>query len=182
MLFRYSDVLLTVDMRRDTLEIFITTLQDKKMMLFSTTISKDIHHVCKRFMENVSEVSFDFDSIQLRIPSNMIYCDISSFKPLEVYVDDEVKLALLGLVQVWNSTCLMKLTFPLPFISLLSLFYSFLFCYTNIVFYKFGIVVGFYICWRFFVWVPSVYTSSCMYFFNHHVHLRIQVTHHSELC
>lgn len=30
----------------------------------------------------------------------MIYCDISSFQPMEIYVDDEAKLTLHGLVQV----------------------------------------------------------------------------------
>jgi ATP-dependent RNA helicase UAP56/SUB2 len=30
----------------------------------------------------------------------MIYCDICSFQPMEIYVDDEAKLTLHGLVQV----------------------------------------------------------------------------------
>ena len=35
----------------------------------------------------------------------MIYCDISSLQPMEIYVDDEAKLTLHGLVQVWESSC-----------------------------------------------------------------------------
>lgn len=31
---------------------------------------------------------------------NMLYCDISSLQPMEIYVDDEAKLTLHGLVQV----------------------------------------------------------------------------------
>jgi hypothetical protein len=31
---------------------------------------------------------------------NMIYNDICSFQPMEIYVDDEAKLTLHGLVQV----------------------------------------------------------------------------------
>lgn len=30
----------------------------------------------------------------------MIYCDICSLQPMEIYVDDEAKLTLHGLVQV----------------------------------------------------------------------------------
>ena len=30
----------------------------------------------------------------------MIYCDVCSFQPMEIYVDDEAKLTLHGLVQV----------------------------------------------------------------------------------
>jgi len=30
----------------------------------------------------------------------MIYCEICSFQPMEIYVDDEAKLTLHGLVQV----------------------------------------------------------------------------------
>ena len=35
---------------------------------------------------------------------NMLYCNISSFQPMEIYVDDEAKLTLHGLVQVWTYT------------------------------------------------------------------------------
>ena len=35
---------------------------------------------------------------------NMLYCDICSFQPMEIYVDDEAKLTLHGLVQVCVST------------------------------------------------------------------------------
>ncbi|MBA0657990.1 hypothetical protein Goklo_010237, partial [Gossypium klotzschianum] len=39
------------------------------------------------------------DSICLTKLPNMIYCDICSFQPMEIYVDDEAKLTLHGLVQ-----------------------------------------------------------------------------------
>lgn len=34
----------------------------------------------------------------------MLYCDVSSFQPMEIYVDDEAKLTLHGLVQVCETT------------------------------------------------------------------------------
>lgn len=39
----------------------------------------------------------------------MIYCDICSFQPMEIYVDDEAKLTLHGLVQV----CILQVDFQL---------------------------------------------------------------------
>lgn len=47
-----------------------------------------------------SIINFVLDSISLRKGSNMIYCPICSFQPMEIYVDDEAKLTLHGLVQV----------------------------------------------------------------------------------
>ena len=59
------------DMRADIQEIFKRTPHDKQVMMFSATLSKDIRLVCKKFMTD----------------------------PMEIYVDDETKLTLHGLVQ-----------------------------------------------------------------------------------
>ncbi|KAL3134961.1 DEAD-box ATP-dependent RNA helicase 15 [Trebouxia sp. C0009 RCD-2024] len=61
----------SVDMRQDVQEIFKATPHDKQVMMFSATLSDQVRPVCKRFMDN----------------------------PVEVYVDDESKLTLHGLVQ-----------------------------------------------------------------------------------
>merc|ERR1711943_103612 len=58
-------------MRSDVQEIFKLTPHDKQVMMFSATLSTDIRAVCKKFMSD----------------------------PMEVYVDDEAKLTLHGLVQ-----------------------------------------------------------------------------------
>jgi len=60
-----------LDMRSDVQEIFKLTPHDKQVMMFSATLSKEIRGVCKKFMN----------------------------EPMEVYVDDEAKLTLHGLVQ-----------------------------------------------------------------------------------
>ncbi|KAE9463400.1 hypothetical protein C3L33_04689, partial [Rhododendron williamsianum] len=59
------------DMRKDVQEIFKMTPHDKQVMMFSATLSKEIRPVCKKFMQD----------------------------PMEIYVDDEAKLTLHGLVQ-----------------------------------------------------------------------------------
>ena len=41
------------DMRRDAQEIFKMTPHDKHVMMFSTTLSKEIRPVCKKFMQEV---------------------------------------------------------------------------------------------------------------------------------
>ncbi|KAL3633582.1 DEAD-box ATP-dependent RNA helicase 15 [Castilleja foliolosa] len=61
----------SLDMRRDVQAIFKTTPHDKQVMMFSATLSKEIRPVCKKFMQD----------------------------PMEIYVDDEAKLTLHGLVQ-----------------------------------------------------------------------------------
>ncbi|XP_062163932.1 DEAD-box ATP-dependent RNA helicase 15 [Alnus glutinosa] len=61
----------SLDMRKDVQEIFKMTPHDKQVMMFSATLSKEIRPVCKRFMQ----------------------------EPMEIYVDDEAKLTLHGLVQ-----------------------------------------------------------------------------------
>uniref|UniRef100_A0AAF5Q7N1 RNA helicase n=2 Tax=Wuchereria bancrofti TaxID=6293 RepID=A0AAF5Q7N1_WUCBA len=59
------------DMRRDVQEIVKMTPQEKQVMMFSATLSRDLRVVCKKFMQD----------------------------PMEVYVDDEAKLTLHGLQQ-----------------------------------------------------------------------------------
>ncbi|KAL6502075.1 DEAD-box ATP-dependent RNA helicase 15 [Orobanche gracilis] len=61
----------SLDMRRDVQQIFKMTPHDKQVMMFSATLSKEIRPVCKKFMQD----------------------------PMEIYVDDEAKLTLHGLVQ-----------------------------------------------------------------------------------
>ncbi|XP_050273910.1 DEAD-box ATP-dependent RNA helicase 15-like [Quercus robur] len=61
----------SLDMRKDVQEIFKMTPHDKQVMMFSATLSKEIRPVCKKFMQ----------------------------EPMEIYVDDETKLTLHGLVQ-----------------------------------------------------------------------------------
>ncbi|MEW5300257.1 MAG: hypothetical protein WDW36_003199 [Sanguina aurantia] len=60
-----------LDMRADIQEIFKMTPHEKQVLMFSATLSADIRNICKKFMSN----------------------------PQEVYVDDESKLTLHGLVQ-----------------------------------------------------------------------------------
>jgi ATP-dependent RNA helicase UAP56/SUB2 len=61
----------SLDMRKDVQEIFKLTPHKRQVMMFSATLSKDIWPVCKRFMQD----------------------------SMEIYVDDEAKLTLHGLVQ-----------------------------------------------------------------------------------
>lgn len=60
-----------LDMRADVQEIYFATPHTKQVMMFSATLSKEIRPVCKKFMQD----------------------------PHEIYVDDEAKLTLHGLVQ-----------------------------------------------------------------------------------
>lgn len=60
-----------LDMRSDVQDIFKLTPHDKQVMMFSATLAAEIRTVCKKFMTN----------------------------PQEIYVDDESKLTLHGLVQ-----------------------------------------------------------------------------------
>lgn len=60
-----------LDMRSDVQDIFRLTPHDKQVMLFSATLAKEIRPVCKMFCQN----------------------------PMEIYVDDEAKLTLHGLLQ-----------------------------------------------------------------------------------
>ncbi|XP_039812966.1 DEAD-box ATP-dependent RNA helicase 15-like [Panicum virgatum] len=63
----------SLDMRRDVQEIFKMTPHDKQVMMFSAILSKEIRPVCKKFHARCN--------------------------PMEIYVDDEAKLTLHGLVQ-----------------------------------------------------------------------------------
>jgi len=58
-------------MRADIQDIFKQTPHDKQVMMFSATLSQEIRPICKKFMTD----------------------------PMEIYVDDETKLTLHGLVQ-----------------------------------------------------------------------------------
>jgi ATP-dependent RNA helicase UAP56/SUB2 len=60
-----------VDMRADVQEIFKMTPHDKQVMMFTATLSKELRALCKKFMND----------------------------PMEIFVDDETKLTLHGLVQ-----------------------------------------------------------------------------------
>tara|TARA_X000001036_G_scaffold423914_1_gene448408 strand:- start:2368 stop:3558 length:1191 start_codon:yes stop_codon:yes gene_type:complete len=60
-----------LDMRADVQEIFKMTPHDKQVMMFTATLSKELRPVCKKFMND----------------------------PMEIFVDDETKLTLHGLVQ-----------------------------------------------------------------------------------
>ena len=58
-----------LDMRRDVQEIFRANPNEKRVMMSSATLSKDIRPVCKKFMQD----------------------------PMEVYIDEKAKLTLHGL-------------------------------------------------------------------------------------
>lgn len=66
-------VLDALDMRRDVQTIFRETPQEKQVMMFTATLSKEMRVVSKRFMQS----------------------------PMEVFVDDETKLTLHGLLQYY---------------------------------------------------------------------------------
>ncbi|CAA2942159.1 DEAD-box ATP-dependent RNA helicase 56 isoform X2 [Olea europaea subsp. europaea] len=73
----------SLDMRRDVQEIFKMTPHDKQVMMFSATLSKEIRPVCKKFMQD----------------------------PMEIYVDDEAKLTLHGLVQVYLMNVMLQINY-----------------------------------------------------------------------
>lgn len=64
-------VLDNVEMRADVQDIFKQTPHDKQVMMFSATLSSEIRPICRKFMSD----------------------------PMEIFVDDEAKLTLHGLVQ-----------------------------------------------------------------------------------
>lgn len=66
-------VLEELDMRRDVQQIFRETPHEKQVMMFTATLSKDMRLVSRKFMQN----------------------------PMEVFVDDETKLTLHGLLQYY---------------------------------------------------------------------------------
>merc|ERR1719240_194603 len=59
------------DMRADVQEIFLKTPKKKQVMMFSATLASEIRSVCKKFMQ----------------------------EPHEIFIDDESKLTLHGLLQ-----------------------------------------------------------------------------------
>ncbi|KAL7068874.1 putative ATP-dependent RNA helicae DDX39 [Cryptosporidium serpentis] len=63
----------SLDMRKDVQEIFMSTPRKKQVMMFSATMVKEIRDVCRKFMQN----------------------------PVEIFVDDETKLTLHGLLQYY---------------------------------------------------------------------------------
>lgn len=63
----------SLDMRKDVQEIFTSTPRKKQVMMFSATMTKEIRDVCRKFMQN----------------------------PVEIFVDDETKLTLHGLLQYY---------------------------------------------------------------------------------
>jgi ATP-dependent RNA helicase UAP56/SUB2 len=68
-----DQMLESVDMRSDVQKIFMQTPREKQVLLFSATMSKDIRPICKKFTQH----------------------------PIEIYIDDESKLTLHGLVQYY---------------------------------------------------------------------------------
>ncbi|XP_050216446.1 DEAD-box ATP-dependent RNA helicase 15 isoform X2 [Mercurialis annua] len=84
----------SLDMRRDVQEIFKMTPHDKQVMMFSATLSKDIRPVCKKFMQDVMSYGQFYFNLEV------LSINIAKFlQPMEIYVDDEAKLTLHGLVQ-----------------------------------------------------------------------------------
>ncbi|KAI8012097.1 DEAD-box ATP-dependent RNA helicase 56, partial [Camellia lanceoleosa] len=73
-----------IDMRRDVQEIFKMTPHDKQVMMFSATLKEGD--------------SSSFAKVHARLSLSM-YCFLSRCFPMEIYVDDEAKLTLHGLVQ-----------------------------------------------------------------------------------
>ncbi|RZC64271.1 hypothetical protein C5167_007963 [Papaver somniferum] len=49
----------SLDMRKDVQKIFKMTPHDKQVKMFSATLSKEIHHVCKKFMQDTMEICVD---------------------------------------------------------------------------------------------------------------------------
>merc|ERR1712224_477432 len=62
-----------LDMRGDVQKIFVATPKKKQVMMFSATLNSEIRGVCKKFMQ----------------------------EPHEIFVDDEAKLTLHGLLQYY---------------------------------------------------------------------------------
>ncbi|KAK8618947.1 hypothetical protein V6N13_132923 [Hibiscus sabdariffa] len=100
-----DNMLESLDMRRDVQEIFKMTPHDKQFMMFSATLSKEIRPVCKKFMQDVITLLFNVYVILSLQYYYIIFLLLRSFlmfilQPMEIYVDDEAKLTLHGLVQV----------------------------------------------------------------------------------
>ncbi|KAI5001245.1 hypothetical protein ZWY2020_015017 [Hordeum vulgare] len=97
----------SLDMRRDVQEIFKMTPHDKQVMMFSATLSKEIRPVCKKFMQDLLEETENSDKVKNFICSFgvasfarvLISLSFVTLPAMEIYVDDEAKLTLHGLVQ-----------------------------------------------------------------------------------
>ncbi|RZC81551.1 hypothetical protein C5167_044120 [Papaver somniferum] len=98
----------SLDMRKDVQEIFKMTPHDKQVMMFSATLSKEIRPVCKKFMQDVMSCgqypsiseNFCLGSFVAAVTMSSIgYSSLQLGGPMEIYVDDEAKLTLHGLVQ-----------------------------------------------------------------------------------
>ncbi|KAF8389110.1 hypothetical protein HHK36_025796 [Tetracentron sinense] len=97
----------SLDMRRDVQEIFKMTPHDKQVMMFSATLSKEIRPVCKRFMQDVISCGQYYSNSEVILFIMPAFCrwwsrhcnDCPAHCPMEIYVDDEAKLTLHGLVQ-----------------------------------------------------------------------------------
>jgi ATP-dependent RNA helicase UAP56/SUB2 len=63
------------DMREDVQEIFIKTKHNKQVCMFSATMTEESRGICKKFMRS----------------------------PLEIFIDDQKKLTLHGLVQYYSN-------------------------------------------------------------------------------
>ncbi|KAI3976499.1 hypothetical protein MKX01_008357 [Papaver californicum] len=85
----------------DVQEIFKMTPHDKQVMMFSATLSKEFLHVCKKFMQYERDlICFDLT----------FYLHI-----MEIYVDDEAKLTLHGMVHLEKNRKLNDLLDALDF-------------------------------------------------------------------
>ncbi|GMN45422.1 hypothetical protein TIFTF001_014611 [Ficus carica] len=110
----------SLDMRRDVQEIFKMTPHDKQVMMFSATLSKEIRPVCKKFMQDVmfhGQYYSILNQWYLLVAWGYIWGrgvgregknegefavavqSAVNCLPMEIYVDDEAKLTLHGLVQ-----------------------------------------------------------------------------------
>ncbi|KAG2390058.1 DEAD-box ATP-dependent RNA helicase [Vigna angularis] len=89
----------SLDMRKDVQAIFKMTPHDKQVMMFSATLSKEIRPVCKKFMQDdILYLSWLMVGGGLLVYSGNVPARVLK-SPMEIYVDDEAKLTLHGLVQ-----------------------------------------------------------------------------------
>ncbi|KAF3634388.1 DEAD-box ATP-dependent RNA helicase 15 [Capsicum annuum] len=105
----------SLDMRRDVQEIFKMTPHDKQVMMFSATLSKEIRPLsagdsCDLFGISLSKLNFTGEENKDEVSLELVAVLNASFSaklvvlrflefPMEIYVDDEAKLTLHGLVQ-----------------------------------------------------------------------------------
>ena len=63
-----------LSMRSTVQEIFVSTPQDKQVMMFSATIPRDIKIICKKFMENPFDYIMQDDEISLKRLNQSYVC------------------------------------------------------------------------------------------------------------